>query len=227
MSHADSAGHAAFADWDAAYVLGALDSSERHEYEEHLAHCGECRAAVTELAAMPALLTRARPWLDDSGEASGPPHNLVELVEARAARQRRGTRRRVAWIAAGAAAVLAFGVGVPVALSTAEGEPAAVVALAPVADSPLIASVSLESTAWGTAVAMTCEYPENGAPYASAAVYALQITSADGTVEPVATWSAAPGQTVHLNAATATAADHIASVQIVDASGAVLLESAA
>ena len=39
-----------FATWDAAYVLGALSPAERREYEEHLAGCPACQAAVSELA---------------------------------------------------------------------------------------------------------------------------------------------------------------------------------
>ncbi|MBN9376515.1 MAG: zf-HC2 domain-containing protein, partial [Cellulomonas sp.] len=41
--------HAAFADWDGAYVLGALAPDERRAYEDHLAGCARCRAAVAEL----------------------------------------------------------------------------------------------------------------------------------------------------------------------------------
>ena len=45
-----------YATWDAAYVLGALSSSERREFEAHLQHCERCSAAVAELGGMPALL---------------------------------------------------------------------------------------------------------------------------------------------------------------------------
>ena len=38
-----------FAQWDAAYVLGALSPAERREFEEHLASCPHCQAAVSEL----------------------------------------------------------------------------------------------------------------------------------------------------------------------------------
>ena len=31
--------HARFAEWDSAYVLGALSPAERREYEEHLETC--------------------------------------------------------------------------------------------------------------------------------------------------------------------------------------------
>ncbi|MBG6057620.1 anti-sigma factor RsiW [Cryobacterium sp. MP_M5] len=46
----------AYADWDAAYVLGALSSDERHEFERHLAECADCARLVAELAALPGLL---------------------------------------------------------------------------------------------------------------------------------------------------------------------------
>lgn len=46
----------AYADWDAAYVLGALSSVERHDFERHLAQCADCARMVAELAALPGLL---------------------------------------------------------------------------------------------------------------------------------------------------------------------------
>jgi anti-sigma factor RsiW len=39
--------------WDAAYVLRALSPAERSDFEEHLADCAVCQAAVAELAAIP------------------------------------------------------------------------------------------------------------------------------------------------------------------------------
>ena len=50
-----------FAQWDAAYVLGALSPAERREFEEHLASCPPCQAAVSELAAVPGLLAQVSP----------------------------------------------------------------------------------------------------------------------------------------------------------------------
>lgn len=40
----------------APYVLGALSAADRTAFEEHLRGCGRCRAAVDEVAALPALL---------------------------------------------------------------------------------------------------------------------------------------------------------------------------
>ena len=45
-----------YREWDAAYVLGALPPGERREFEEHLATCDACRAAVGEIAGLPGLL---------------------------------------------------------------------------------------------------------------------------------------------------------------------------
>ncbi|WP_454859024.1 anti-sigma factor family protein [Promicromonospora soli] len=63
MIPASEAGHGGdhYAEWDAAYVLGALSPSDRRAYEQHLAECDACRAAVTELAGMPGLLGTLSP----------------------------------------------------------------------------------------------------------------------------------------------------------------------
>ena len=50
-----------FAEWDAAYVLGALGPSDRRAYERHLAGCAACRSAVAELAGLPGLLGTISP----------------------------------------------------------------------------------------------------------------------------------------------------------------------
>lgn len=44
------------AEWDAAYVLGALSLGDRHTYEDYLAANPECAAALTELACLPGIL---------------------------------------------------------------------------------------------------------------------------------------------------------------------------
>ena len=86
-----SSDHAAFADWDGAYVLGALTPADRRAYEEHLDGCVRCRAAIGELASIPGLLARTTPPDDDS---AGPPADLVDLVAARRDRRRRTVLRR-------------------------------------------------------------------------------------------------------------------------------------
>lgn len=73
MTSADERDHEAFAEWDAAYVLGALSPDDRHAYEDHLAGCARCRTAVAELVPLPGLLSRAAHASDEvvAGEARG------------------------------------------------------------------------------------------------------------------------------------------------------------
>ena len=65
-----------YAEWDAAYVLGALGWAERAEYEEHLASCARCQASVSELAGMPGLLAQVPPGeaLSVEGHGGALPH---------------------------------------------------------------------------------------------------------------------------------------------------------
>ena len=81
-----------FAQWDAAYVLGALSPAERREFEEHLASCPHCKAAVSELAAIPGLLAQVSPadaamlamTVDNQvghGETSASAVDETELIE--------------------------------------------------------------------------------------------------------------------------------------------------
>ncbi|MCR6711451.1 MAG: zf-HC2 domain-containing protein [Demequina sp.] len=214
-----------YAEWDAAYVLGALEPGERRDFEAHLATCERCRASVAELASMPGLLTRAQPWFEETSGEVGPPSNLVSLVEAREARRRSKARRRVGFIAVGAAAVLALGIGIPLALTPAPPAPDAVVAMEAVASTPITASLTFDSVAWGTNISMTCDYPASAYPGTGGGTYSLVVTSTSGDTQSVGTWDAVPGKTIHLNAATSVPLDEIATVTMVDSSGTVLLSA--
>ncbi|MEV0892521.1 zf-HC2 domain-containing protein [Promicromonospora sp. NPDC050262] len=114
-----------YAEWDAAYVLGALSPSDRRTYERHLAECAACRAAVAELAGLPGLLGTISPahaealvaeapgpaGLPDGGAppgepAPGRPADVVPLTGlARAARRSRFRRRALGAVAASALVV--------------------------------------------------------------------------------------------------------------------------
>ncbi|GAA4700691.1 putative zinc-finger [Promicromonospora umidemergens] len=101
-----------YAEWDAAYVLGALSPSDRRAYERHLAECDACRSAVAELAGMPGLLSVLTPAhaealvaeapgaeLSDGGGPApygdGPdPAPVVSLASLAGAARRSRTRRR-------------------------------------------------------------------------------------------------------------------------------------
>lgn len=49
------------AEWDAAYILGALSRDDRHTYEVYLAVNPERAGALTELAGLPGILNALSP----------------------------------------------------------------------------------------------------------------------------------------------------------------------
>ena len=225
--------HAAYTQWDASYVLGALTPSDRSEYEAHLEECDRCRASLAELASMPGLLSRARPlaelWGGEFGEGDvvAPPSNLVDLVEQRRARELRHgrtLRRRMLVGAAGVAAAVALAIAVPIAL-TRPTEPATVVALGAVADSTMSATAGLTPAAWGTSIDVTCDYPAGtdwGGAYGPLA-YELVVTDRAGNSSQVSTWTAVPGKTVQVEASTSIPLADLATIEVRSASGVVIL----
>lgn len=177
---AASPAHDPFAEDAGVYVLGALDEAERAAFEDHLAGCAACRAAVAEVADLPRLLAAVPP----EGLADPPASVLRGLLAAvgqegvgqEGAGQegadgdlaaRRGRRRRRWWTGAGLVAAAAAGflaaalAGVPWGVD--DGGPVAdarVLALEPDAGRavPVEASVALEPVAWGTRLTVTCTY---------------------------------------------------------------------
>ena len=151
--------------WDAAYVLGSLVSSERHEFEEHLSGCAGCRAAVAELAGLPSLLAALSP---EEAQALGrtgaerPTPALLPGLAKKAQRGRRRARLAVAGVVLGAAAasgVIAVAVTAP-APPAVQTQAASDVALnfTPVVDSALVAKGSLTRQPWGTRIDWECTY---------------------------------------------------------------------
>lgn len=218
--------HAHFADWDAAYVLGALSASDRRTFEEHLEGCDACRVALAEIAPTIGLLSRVardraesmlvEPAAEGAGIEGGPDASararLVDLAE------RRGRRRRAWWLGAltaAAALVVAAVVGVATLIVPSAG-PAQIVALEPLVDAPISATVELSGVAWGTSIDMTCTYGESDddEEHADGWPYALVITAVDGTTSEVSSWRALPGSTARLSAGTSLEPDEIAAVEI-------------
>ena len=231
-----NADHARYADWDSAYVLGALSPAERREYEEHLESCDACRRSVAELAPMPGLLARLTPdrataLLDEeAGPAGAPRPELLDAVRREGRRRRiRRTRLRIG-IAAAAAAVVLVAVLVPLAVL----RPAAVgetVAFEAVADVPVSATAVLTPVGWGTRIDLDCRYESSGSRDAPGAAadgwpYVLVVVDRDGTRSEVSSWRAMPGATARLQAGTAVALDDIASLEIRTVAGGDVLLSA-
>jgi anti-sigma factor RsiW len=237
-----------FRDWDAAYLIGALSPADRAAYEEHLAGCGRCRAAVAELAPAVGLLSRVPASIavalaemaDEDAESPMPSTSPAPrgAREALIRRARSGDRRRLGIrviLAVAAAAVIAAAVAVPFSLSG--GTPAVPpVASAPsvgpslppaaamqrLTKAPLTASVRLVGVAWGTRIDLSCRYAPTYSD-GGGHVYALAVVGADGSTTQLSTWRVLAGADAHLSAGTALDVASIRAVQIRDDSGAVLM----
>jgi anti-sigma factor RsiW len=226
-----------YASWDAAYVLGSLPASERHDYEQHVAGCRRCRDRLAELSGLPGLLALVGPdTLDPNGPVSLP-NPAPYAVFARKAR-----RRRAGHAVAAAAAVLALVGGT--AAVTASLQPAAAPPAAQATGTPARAAVQLAFTStgqrllaahgqvtpepWGTLLAWTCSYSAAGAEPDSAGygntavpgVYELVVVTTAGQHVSVATWQAGPGSTVSPVATTTIPVGSIRELLIQEQAGA-------
>lgn len=225
-----------YATWDAAYVLGSLESDERREYEAHLAGCERCRAAVAELNGMPALLSMLT--LDDvraldDAEPDPPlrPEVLQSVLDTVSRR-----RRRSRWITTTAVAVAAalLAVGLVFAVNPRvfgmqrgeQQETAQSLEMSKLADTPINASIAMSSYAWGTRIDMTCSYGDWGQRGAvKPQNLGMVVIGRDGSRSEVATWLGISGATALPSATTPMPKEHIAAVQLVTVDdGKVLLE---
>ena len=217
------------ADRDGSYVLGALSTVERREFERHLEGCAECARSVRELAGLPGLLARVDPAVLEEPDGIEPvPETLLPALVRDV---RRAGRRRTlvtAGLAAAAAVVVA---GVPFAVSGAldggtpsaspsapvSSAPAAPVgqAMVPIGGAPVRASLAFASVTWGTKLDLTCTYAPTGYYHLPRRVtYALVVRTRDGRTEQVGTWRSLEGRTMRLTAATSTPRSDIASVEV-------------
>ncbi|MGE0216661.1 zf-HC2 domain-containing protein [Mycolicibacterium sp.] len=221
--------------WDAAYVLGALSSEDRREYEDHLADCDRCRAAVTELSGIPGLLAMLSldevDALDD--EAPHPPLRpevLLSVLDKVSSRRRRA--RWATMTAVGLAAALAL-LGVVVVLRpetfglhTQTTEQAGqMLEMSKVASTPINASIAMSSFGWGTRIDMACTYGEWSNRDAPPQNLGMVVVGHDGSRSEIATWLGISGATALPSGTTPMHIDEIAAVQLVSSPGGkVLLE---
>lgn len=220
--------HVHFADWDASYLVGALSPADRRLFEEHVDGCRACRESLAELAPTLGLLSRVAPDraesllqpAPDTGDAAvaGPAPGARAAFVARAAREARDARRRRALGWGGVLAAAAIAVVAIVLATTSTILPATrsieVVALEPVADVSLTATVALSDVAWGTRLEMVCRYPDDADAPPEGWAYVLVVTAEDGTTSELSTWRARPGSTTRLDAGTALDADDIAAIEV-------------
>jgi hypothetical protein len=232
-----------FAHDDAAYVLGALSPTERLDFERHLPECAECTRAVRELAGLPGLLGRVDPrQLEDAPVDEPVPDTLLPALsrEVRRARRRRtlvtsGLVAAAAAVAVAVPAVVVSGSGSddgavpspPGSSSTTSG--AAALAMRPVGDVPVRATVTLQRATWGTRVGLTCTYDPDSVDYdlPPAVDYTLFVRTRDGRAEQLGSWRSVSYKEMRFSAATAAARRDIASVEVRTPAGRVVLRLAA
>lgn len=213
-----------FATWDAAYVLGALSPAERRDFEEHLAGCPACQAAVSEVAGLPgllaqvpaedaALLAAAPPTdvLDD-----GPPPDLVARIRARSSRRRR-------WVVpvAGAAAALVLalaGTGYALGLlpfGSSDPRRLAFEAVRPTALTAVVDVVPVEN---GTDIEVQCAYGETNEPSPGSgygnADYTIFVIDRAGNATEIKRWGVKPNRTMTPEGHTRLKAGQIEAVEI-------------
>lgn len=217
--------------WDAAYVLGALSPAERREFEEHLAGCPACQAAVSELAGLPGLLAQVAP--DDAALLAvapedvigdGPPPGLVGKVMMK---QRRRRRRLVLALSGAivALAVIIGGIGVAVGLWPLGPSAPQRVAFVAVAPTGMTAVVDLTPVGDGTDIKTECVYAEDGEPTPGAAYadYSIFVVDRAGRDEQIKHWPAKPNKQMRPGGHTAWRMYRIDRVEIRDSNSNVTL----
>ncbi|MFB9627641.1 anti-sigma factor family protein [Nonomuraea helvata] len=184
-----------YAEWDAAYVFGALSPRERLEYEEHLNGCAACSQAVASLAGIPGILSAVpadralRPPHADPSPAEVPASLLPKLMDS--------SRRSRRWgrIRATAVAIAAALAGLMASPLLPERQEAALPMLQTI-PSPVTAEVRVIQEPWGTRVELTCRYAVPAAPAPRKTFeYAMYVTDALGSSTRLATWMASPDTT--------------------------------
>ena len=190
-----------FRDWDAAYVLGALDSEDRRAFERHLAKCPHCSAAVAEFAGLPGILSKLSSedavallaaddvtvGVDDHLRDGVHTPGLVQRLAVSASRRRR--RIRFGMLGAAVAVVALITIG-GIAFTAGQTPAVATVAMAPIQHEKLItARLAVSQKAWGTRFDWSCSYPPSSGIYSSAVSYDLVVVKKSGAQSVVATWS--------------------------------------
>lgn len=195
------------------YVLGGLEPAERELLENHLGQCPECRAEYESLNRLPALLDTLDSSEAESTGASRGQHArgeqemqaVVGLMDKIARRRRQEQRRAGILVVAAAAACFVVGVLLGPVINTPEQT---VDQVTMSGASGAVVEVDLVHKQWGTEIVLDGEnLPTSGE-------LTLWITSSNGAVTEVATWSATDAGAVRLTGATATKPAQIAGVSI-------------
>lgn len=211
------------AEWDAAYLLGALTAAEAAEYERYLAESAH-RPDPRETADIPAILDLLSPEealaligqgpeSAVTGQSAAQPTSFVAAAQRRRLRSRRA---RMATAMASAAAFLVIG-GI-VGYAVIPRDPSAGVSLQAMSGGErggVTASLAVSEEPWGTRLDWECQYTKDWAK--SVGSYDLVVTTRDGAESTVASWSPSGDTASNLSAATAIPVSDIRSVTIREA----------
>lgn len=203
-----------YRDWDAAYMLGSLSSTERREYEAHLRTCPDCSASVADLAVLPGLLSRvsASDIEQNIEHVEVPPTILPRLVAA--TRRRHVRTLTIGLTAVAAAAAITAALAIPQLLPPDSGRQTVEVALSQAVPSPLSADIRLVEHQWGTSIDMTCRYATGANSYDGEATYGMYVTDLAGHTTQLSTWTAGPGSTVEPTGTTSLSLSDIRSIDV-------------
>jgi hypothetical protein len=210
------------AEWDAAYVLGALSLEERRTYENYLAANPARAAELTELAGMPGILNAlsrdeavALTDLAGAPPVESRPDNVASLAQAAAKRQHRSRRTWLVAAVGSAAALLIAGgiVGATVfPQSSAPTQTVAMQAMQPTPRGGLTAELAVTEKKWGTELNWACQYTKDWSRNVDS--YDIVVTTHDGVQQTVGSWKPAGDEATGLSAATSIPTKQIRTVDI-------------
>jgi hypothetical protein len=209
------------AEWDAAYILGALSLEDRRAYESYLAANPPRAAELTELAGLPGILNalsreEAVALTDLAGTTPVERGDEVaSLAQAAAKRQRRSRRTMFTAAVASAAALLIAGGVVGATVFSRPTPPVETVAMQPMQPTPrggLTAQLAVTEKKWGTELNWACEYTKDWSRNVKS--YDIVVTTHDETKYVVGSWKPAGDEATGLSAATSIPKEQIRSVDI-------------
>lgn len=207
------------ADWDAAYILGALTPEESADYERLLSDDPAHAAAVRDLSDLPALLDVLSPeeafaLLDDRADTPAAP--VTSLADAAERRRQRSRSGRVATIVASAAACLLVGGFIGYAAIPRPSAPGVEMqAMAAGQREGVTAALAVTPEQWGTRLDWECAYTKNWAT--SVDRYDLVVTTDNGAQSVVASWRPAGEETANMSASTVIPTSDIRTIDIREA----------
>jgi hypothetical protein len=209
------------AEWDAAYIFGALNSEDRRTYENYLATNPERSAELTGLTGMPDILNvlSAEEALALTDIAGSPPaqdrhDNVASFARAATDRQRRSRGAGLAVVIAAAAALAIVGgvVGATVFPRTTTVQTVAMAPMQPGSRPGLTAELAVTEKKWGTELNWACEYTKDWARDVES--YDIVVTKNSGEQMVVGSWRPAGDEATGLSAATSVPTAEIRTVDI-------------